>query len=496
MKEHIAELRTLERNLYAYNYALGLITYDEATAAPAESAEGRAEAAEVLSRAQFDTLVQPSTDALLDAAAAEADTEQEQAEVRELRINLARIRPIPADEFAAFTRLTQESVSVWGKAKRSNDFSLFAPYLERLVAARRRQASQIAPDRDPYEVLLDQFERGLTIERCDAFFAQLRAAIVPLLKAIADHGTPIRTDFLDQDWPVDGQRALAYKVMSLWGLDPAHCALAESEHPFTNGFNSKDVRITTHYMPRDVLSSLYSVAHEGGHALYELNIDPALNYTVLAGGSTMGLHESQSRLFENMIGRSRGFVHLLWPTLRTLFPAQLSGVSEEDFYRAACRVEPSLIRTEADELTYGLHVLVRYELEKALFHGELAVSELPAAWNAKYKEYLGVDVPDDAHGVLQDIHWSWGEFGYFPSYALGSAYAAQAMASLSAEIDFDAMLAAGDLTPLKTALTNRLWRYGCMKEPAWLTESLCGGAFDPKYYTEYLTKKYSELYSL
>ena len=191
MKAHIAELRTLERNLYAYNYALGLMTYDEATAAPSESAEGRAEAAEVLRRAQFNTLVQPSTDARLDAAEAEADTEQEKAEVRELRISLDRIRPIPADEYAAFTRLTQESVSVWGKAKRSNDFSLFAPYLEKLIAARRRQASQIAPDRDPYEVLLDQFERGLTIERCDAFFAQLRAAIVPLLQAIADHGTPV-----------------------------------------------------------------------------------------------------------------------------------------------------------------------------------------------------------------------------------------------------------------------------------------------------------------
>lgn len=224
-------------------------------------------------------------------------------------------------------------------------------------------------------------------------FTTVRAAIVPLLEAVKSRGTPVRTDFLDQDWPIAGQRTLAQKIMKLWGLDPDRCTLAESEHPFTDGFNTRDVRITTHYMPRDVLSSLYSVAHEGGHALYELHVDPALDYTVLAGGASMGLHESQSRLFENMVGRSKGCIRLLWPTLRTLFGPQLSGVTEEEFYRAANRAEPGLIRTEADELTYCLHILVRYELEKALLHGELTVADLPAAWNARYKQYLGLTCP-------------------------------------------------------------------------------------------------------
>ena len=285
--------------------------------------------------------------------------------------------------------------------------------------------------------MLDQYEPGLTIEKCDKFFDTLRAAIVPLLEAVKTRGSAIRTDFLDQEWPVSGQRALSQKVMELWGLDPSHCVLAESEHPFTDGFYSKDVRITTHYMPRDVLSNLYSVAHEGGHALYELHVDPRLDYTILSGGASMGLHESQSRLFENLVGRSRGCIRLLWPTLKQLFPSQLEGVTEEELYRAANRAEPGLIRTEADELTYCLHIMVRYELEKALIHGELAVADLPAAWNARYKEYLGLDVPDDARGVLQDIHWSQGNFGYFPSYALGSAYGAQAMADLEKTIDFD-----------------------------------------------------------
>lgn len=500
MNDAISALRALERRNYAYRYAQSVINFDGETVAPAESAAGCAEAIEVLSRAQFDLLTAPWVDKLLDEADAAAgsapDAEQVRAEVRELRRTLGQIRPIPAEEYAAFERLTQEGAAAWAKAKKASDFSLFAPYLEKLVEGRRRQARQIAPDKDPYETLLDQYEKGLTIEKCDAFFRTIRGAIVPLLEAIQTRGRAIRTDFLDQDWPVERQRVLSNKVMELWGLAPERCILAESEHPFTDGFNTRDVRITTHYMPRDLLSNLYSVAHEGGHALYELHVDPKLDYTVLAGGASMGLHESQSRLFENMVGRSKGCIHLLWPAMQELFPGQLAGVTEEELYRAANRAEPGLIRTEADELTYCLHIMVRYELEKALIHGELAVADLPAAWNARYKEYLGLDVPDDARGVLQDIHWSQGSFGYFPSYALGSAYAAQAMADLKRTIDFDAMYAAGDLSPLRDALTARLWRYGNLKETAWLVESLCGGPFDPAYYVGYLTQKYTELYNL
>ena len=500
MQDAITALRSLEHKNYAYRYAQSVINFDGETVAPADGAGGRAEAIEVLSRAQFDLLTAPSVDQLLadaDAAADSApDAEQIHAEVRELRRMLRQIRPIPADEYASYERLTQEALSAWTKAKKASDFASFAPWLEKLVEGRRRQAAQIAPGKDPYETLLDQYEPGLTIEKCDKFFDTLRSAIVPLLEAVQTRGSAIRTDFLDQEWPVEQQRVLSRKVMELWGLDPNRCILAESEHPFTDGFHSRDVRITTHYMSRDVLSNLYSVAHEGGHALYELHVDPKLDYTILSGGASMGLHESQSRLFENLVGRSRGCIHLLWPTLQQLFPGQLAGVTEEELYRAANRAEPGLIRTEADELTYCLHIMVRYELEKALIHGELAVADLPAAWNAKYKEYLGLDVPDDAHGVLQDIHWAQGSFGYFPSYALGSAYGAQAMAGLEKAIDFEAMYAAGDLAPLRDELTRRLWRYGNLKETGWLVESLCGGPFDPQYYVDYLTSKYTELYNL
>ena len=382
MKPSIIRLRALEKQLYAYLYAMTVIDFDAETVAPEGSADGRAEATEVLSRASFDLLVNDGTAALLKEAAADAETEQERAEVRNLQRQYDEIARIPADEYAAFTKLCSQSVPAWTKAKRTNDFSLFAPYLEKLIAARRAQARYFAPDRDPYEVLLDRYEKGLTIAQCDEFFATLRETIVPLLADIQTRGKAVRTDFLDQEWPIDAQRLVSKKIMELWGLDPAHCYLAESEHPFTTEFWRGDVRITTHYMPRDIFSNLYSVAHEGGHALYELNINPDYDYTVVT------------------------------------------------------------------------------------------------------------------HGCLQDIHWSMGDIGYFPSYALGSAYGAQALDDLRKTNDFDAQWANGDVEPLKAALKERVWQWGSMKEPAWLVESLCGGKFDPHHFTDYLKKKYTELYEL
>lgn len=496
MKPSVIRLRALEKQLYAYLYAQTVIDFDAETVAPEGSADGRAEATEVLSRASFDLLVNDDTAALLKQAAADAETEQEKAEVRNLQRQYDEIAKIPADEYAAFTKLCSQSVPAWVKAKRTNDFSVFAPYLEKIIAARRAQAQYFAPDRDPYEVLLDRYEHGLTIAKCDEFFATLRETIVPLLADIKARGKAVRTDFLDQEWPLDGQRKVSQKIMELWGLDPAHCYLAESEHPFTTEFWRGDVRITTHYMERDMFSNLFSVAHEGGHALYELNINPAYDYTSVTHGATMGIHESQSRLFENIVARSRAFINYLYPTLKEIFPAQLADVTAEEIWRAVNRAEPSLIRTEADELTYSLHIMVRYELEKALMQGTLTVADLPAAWNAKYKEYLGVDVPDNAHGCLQDIHWAMGDIGYFPSYALGSAYGAQAADDLRKTTDLDAQWARGDMAPLKAALKERVWQWGSMKDPQWLVESLCGGPFDPHHFTEYLKKKYTELYEL
>lgn len=495
MKPSIIRLRALEKQLYAYLYAMTVIDFDAETVAPEGSADGRAEATEVLSRASFDLLVNDGTAALLKEAAADAETEQERAEVRNLQRRYDEIARIPADEYAAFTKLCSQSVPAWTKAKRTNDFSLFAPYLEKLIAARRAQARYFAPDRDPYEVLLDRYEKGLTIAQCDEFFATLRETIVPLLADIQTRGKAVRTDFLDQEWPMDAQRRVSKKIMELWGLDPAHCYLAESEHPFTTEFWRGDVRITTHYMPRDIFSNLYSVAHEGGHALYELNINPDYDYTVVTHGATMGIHESQSRLFENLVGRSRAFVHYLYPTLKELFPAQLADVSAEEIWRAVNRAEPGPIRTEADELTYCLHVMVRYEIEKQLIGGTLEAKDVPAVWAKLYKEYLGIEVPNDRDGCLQDSHWSGGSFGYFPSYALGSAYGAQMLRRMEQDVDVWGAAAKGDLTPITAWLREKVHQYGGLMEPADVVKNACGD-FSAEDYIQYLTRKYTELYGL
>lgn len=495
MKPSIIRLRALEKQLYAYLYAMTVIDFDAETVAPEGSADGRAEATEVLSRASFDLLVNDGTATLLKEAAADAETEQERAEVRNLQRQYDEIARIPADEYAAFTKLCSQSVPAWTKAKRTNDFSLFAPYLEKIIAARRAQARYFAPDRDPYEVLLDRYEKGLTIAQCDEFFATLRETIVPLLADIQTRGKAVRTDFLDQEWPIDAQRRVSKKIMELWGLDPAHCYLAESEHPFTTEFWRGDVRITTHYMPRDIFSNLYSVAHEGGHALYELNINPDYDYTVVTHGATMGIHESQSRLFENLVGRSRAFVHYLYPTLKELFPAQLADVSAEEIWRAVNRAEPGLIRTEADELTYCLHVMVRYEIEKQLIGGTLEAKDVPAVWAKLYKEYLGIEVPNDRDGCLQDSHWSGGAFGYFPSYALGSAYGAQMLRRMEQDVDVWGAAAKGDLTPITAWLREKVHQYGGLMEPADVVKNACGD-FSAEDYIQYLTRKYTGLYGL
>lgn len=288
----------------------------------------------------------------------------------------------------------------------------------------RKFAGYYHPEMAPYDALLNEYEEGMNVETLDAFFAQLRQTIVPLIEKIRAT-KQIDDAFLYRHYPVEIQRKLSDYLMEVMGIDRTHCGIAETEHPFTTNFNNKDVRITTHYFEDNLVSSMFSVIHEGGHALYELGADDCYNYTALAGrGVSMGIHESQSRFYENIIGRSPAYVHAVFPKLKELFPEQLADVDEEMFYRAINKAEPSLIRTEADELTYCLHIMVRYEIEKQLIGGTLAVKDVPAEWKRLYKKYLGVDVPSDREGCLQDSHWSGGSIGYFPSYALGSAYGA------------------------------------------------------------------------
>ena len=491
MNKAMQALRDIERQLFALGYAEHTIHFDDATAAPRQSYPGRGQALGALAEMRHRLLTGSGLPALLREAEAGGLDAQQAAEVREMRRLYDETACIPADEYAAFSQLISDAQNVWQAARADNDFAAFAPWLERILEARRRMAGALDPGKAPYDVWLDRYEPGMTMEKYDAFFALLKGELSALVRAVGE-AEPVRDDFLSRAWPLGAQRALSRELMRRIGLDEGHVALAESAHPFTIELYNGDVRITTHYHEHDMTSNMFSVIHEGGHALYELHTGDALRCTVLASGSSMGIHEGQSRLFENYFGRSRAFLAGLWPRLRELFPAQLADVTCEEFYRAVNRCVPGLIRIHADEATYSLHILIRYELEKQLFDGTLSVSDLPAAWNEKYREYLGVVPASDSEGVLQDIHWAGGMFGYFPSYALGSAIAAQVEAHLRGIMDLDGALRSGSLGDIRSYLKEHLHQYGGEKKTNELLLGMMGEPFQPGYYIQYLKNKFGE----
>ncbi len=491
--------RTIEKKLHAYEHAQSLLNYDSVTFAPqGEGASaGVSETLGVLSDASYELStgreMKEAVEFLLKHPG--EITEAELREVRVFNLDNEYISCIPKDEYVEYVVLLNDAQSVWHKAKASDNYEMFKPYLERLIGFQQRFSKYYKPETDPYDVLLDRFEPGLNTLKADEFFESVKTGLAPLVREIAALGTK-EYAFEKKSFPVYLQRKLSDRLMEMMTIDRARCAIGETEHPFTTEFNKNDVRITTHYHENSFLSSVYSVIHEGGHALYELNSADEFEFTSLAGGVSMGVHESQSRFFENIIGRSRAFLSALLPVLSELFPEQMQGVSEDMLYMAANAARPSLIRIDADELTYPFHIIIRYELEKSLISGSLNANDLPDAWNEKYREYLGVEVPDDRRGVLQDSHWSSGLFGYFPSYALGSAYGAQILHAMNRDFDVFGNVAQGDLEPVVSWLTEHIYRYGKLYEPEKLIEMCCGEKFSASYYINYLKDKFAKAYNV
>lgn len=494
----VAQFDALQAEVFAYQYAQQVINYDGETVAPPKGVDARSEALATLAGKEHECAYGPRAGELvaeLSARAGELD-ELHADELRVFERDYREMGAVPAQECADFARLTSAASSAWRRAKAANDYASFEPYLVDIVASLKRQAAYLNPDADPYEVWLDRFERGLTRASLDAFFDQVRSAVVPLVDAIARKGWQPEDGFLHTRVPADAQREVCARTARLMGIDMDALSVGDTEHPFTDGFSHGDVRIANHIYEDSVSSALFSMVHEGGHALYEQGVDPRYDYTCLRGGVSMGIHESQSRFMENVIARSEAFCGQLLPILRDCVPGTFDDVDAHALYLAVCRSEPSLIRTEADELTYPLHILVRYKVESALFADEVSVHDAPELWNALMKEYLGVDVPDDAHGILQDVHWSNGTFAYFPSYAVGSAYAAQYLRAMGRDFDVFGAVASGDLAPVRAWLGERIWRHGSAKDPAWIVENACGEPFDPTCYTDYLTTKYRAIYGL
>lgn len=490
MKQSLAQLQAAR---HAYGHAMACLQTDGETAAPTEAASARGETMAFLSQKSYELFVNDQTTELLENLWAVKDQLDPLTlrQVELLRKELKDMTCIPMDEYAAYSRLVNDSTSAWLKAKANNDYACFEPYLAKVIETERRFAAYRNPDLPAYDVMLDSYEKGMNMATLDNFFGMLRKELVPLIEQVRN--LPPKPAFISAECPIDRQRAFSDDLMDVIGLDKNRCTIAETEHPFTCGMNRYDVRITTHYYLTAMLSSLYSVIHEGGHAQYELGIAEEYQRTALSSAPSTGLHESQSRFYENLIGHDASFLRYLLPKMRAFFPEAMEGVTDRELFFAANYVEPSLIRIEADQVTYPLHIMVRYELEKQLIAGTLNTKDLPAAWNALYKEYLGVEVPNDTMGVLQDTHWSGGMLGYFPTYALGSAYASQILHAMKKDVDFDALLEKGDIAPITKWLNDHIHQYGSLYDPAELLEKATGEKFDPAYYVAHLKRVIEDL---
>lgn len=407
-----------------------------------------------------------------------------------------RVKKIPEERFREYVVLINNAQSVWEEAKAKSDFAMFKPYLQKIFEFTKEFANYYGYEGNIYNALLDDYEPGLTVEKLDKIFSELKDAIIELLNKIRNSKVKIDYSCFIHKVTDESQESIGKYVLDKMGFDFDAGRLDTSVHPFTDGFNKYDVRITTDYDENDLRSSLFSCLHEGGHAIYEQDIADELQGTLLSTGASCAVHESQSRFYENIIGRSKEFCRFLYPEMKRRFK-QFENTSFEEFYKGINVVEPSFIRTDADELTYSLHIIIRYELEKGVLNGEIKVEDLPEAWNEKYKEYLGIVPPDDTKGILQDMHWGGGLIGYFPSYALGNLYGAQFLNKMLKDMpDLFKNVEKGKLGPMHEWLKENIHKYGAVYKPDKLIKMVTGEELNAKYFIDYLNKKYSEIYEL
>ena len=455
---------------------------------PTEGGAARGEALATISRLHHDRLVAPELGALLDEAAA-----AEPLIARAVRRDHDVARRVPGELTQAMSLAGSEGYAAWLQAREDNDFATFEPALRRNVELVRRYSECFPEAEHPYDPLLDRYEPGTTAAHVTALFVRLREGLVPLVSQIAMQ--PAR-QAIAGEFPVAGQREIGMEIVQSMGFHAGAWRLDDAVHPFAASPARTDVRVTSRFDDHS-LTGLFALMHEVGHGLYEHGIDPALERTTLGGGVSLGVHESQSRLWENLVGRSPAFWTHWLPRLRDRFPLTLRDVDLDAFIRAINIVRPTLIRVEADEVTYALHVILRYELELALVEGTLDVAELPAAWAAKMKQFLGVEVPDDLSGVLQDIHWSEGIIGYFPTYAIGNVLAAQLWRAARDDIpELDEEIARGELGALRVWLREKVHRHGRLLTAPELIEQAVGGPLDPAPMLDHLRAKYGALYGL
>jgi carboxypeptidase Taq len=498
MSEKLEQLKEKLGEVADIGHAASILSWDQQVNMPPGGNEARGQQLATLSKIAQEKFITDEVGELIDELKQEldgADTD-EAALVRVAARDYDKARRVPPSFIAEQALVTSKAFEAWREARSKSDFSIFQTHLEKVVESIHKYISFFPPADHPYDTLLDNYEPGMKTAEVKAIFDGLRPKQVKLIKAIAS-SRQVQDDFLFKKYNEMKLMDFGVEVITRFGYDWTRGRQDKAPHPFAETFSVNDVRITTRYEDDNPLAMLFSTMHEAGHAMYEQGVNPSYDRTPIAGGTSLAVHESQSRMWENLVGRSLPFWEHFYPAFKKLFASQLDGVSLKSFYKAINKVEPSLIRVNADEATYNLHVMLRLELEIGMVEGSLAVKDLPEVWNTKMQEYLGITPPDDARGVLQDIHWSSGAIGYFSTYALGNLVSAQLWEKINKEIqDLDDQIRNGDFSELLAWLRKNIHQHGQKYEPQKLVETVTGSRISPEPYVRYLRKKYGEIYGL
>jgi carboxypeptidase Taq len=498
MSEKLEQLKEKLGEVADIGHAASILSWDQQVNMPPGGNEARGQQLATLSKIAQEKFITDEVGELIDELKQEldgADTD-EAALVRVAARDYDKARRVPPSFIAEQALVTSKAFEAWREARSKSDFSIFQTHLEKVVELIHKYISFFPPADHPYDTLLDNYEPGMKTAEVKAIFDGLRPKQVKLIKAIAS-SRQVQDDFLFKKYNEMKLMDFGVEVITRFGYDWTRGRQDKAPHPFAETFSVNDVRITTRYEDDNPLAMLFSTMHEAGHAMYEQGVNPSYDRTPIAGGTSLAVHESQSRMWENLVGRSLPFWEHFYPAFKKLFASQLDGVSLKSFYKAINKVEPSLIRVNADEATYNLHVMLRLELEIGMVEGSLAVKDLPEVWNTKMQEYLGITPPDDARGVLQDIHWSSGAIGYFSTYALGNLVSAQLWEKINKEIqDLDDQIRNGDFSELLAWLRKNIHQHGQKYEPQKLVETVTGSRISPEPYVRYLRKKYGEIYGL
>jgi carboxypeptidase Taq len=498
MSEKLNQLKEILGEVSDLNHAASVLDWDQQVNMPPGGGEARGQHLATLGKISHQKATSDEVGKLLEDLKQEfSDSDSDDgALVRVAARNFDKAMRVPAEFVAEQAVVTTASFEAWVKAKKKSDFSIFLPHLEKVMELMRKYVSYFPPADHPYDVLLDDYEPGMKTVEVKDIFDEVRTQQVKLIKAIRS-AKQVKADFLHKKYNEKKVWDFSETIISRFGYDFSRGRQDKAAHPFETSFSVNDVRITNRYESENPLATLFSGMHESGHAMYEQGINPAYERTPLANGVSSAVHESQSRMWENLVGRSLPFWEHFFPELKKVFPSQLDGVSAKSFYKAINKVEPSLIRVNADEATYNLHIMLRLELEIGMIEGNIDLKNLPEIWNTKMQEYVGITPPDDAHGVLQDIHWSAGLFGYFPTYALGNLVSAQLWEKINKDIrGLDDQIRSGKFDSLLNWLREKIHIHGHKYDPQDLIQKVTGSKINSAAYVRYLTKKYSDIYGL